>query len=179
MLKKFLLTIVVALACLGATFAQSNTTEKLGKQYGEAMSFYFYHNTLRMLNQKDDKDFDELIKDIEKMKLLLITKGKEFNYPKLVGDYKAESFEEIMTSRHQGKNFDILLKEENGKTKGMIVLVNDSANLYVLDIVGHIALDKVTKLYSTLDESTDVGKRLKDFTRKDDDDDDGDKKDDH
>ena len=55
---------------------------------------------------------------------------------------------------------------ENGKTEGMVVTVNDSTNLYVLDIVGSIALDKVTKLFTTLDDSSDIGKKIKDFTKK-------------
>jgi hypothetical protein len=45
----------------------------------------------------------------------------------------------------------------------MLVLINDSTNLYVLDIQGRIALDKVTKLYSVLDESTDIGNKIKEF----------------
>jgi hypothetical protein len=176
--------LVICLLLISATaFAQSKTTEALHKRYSQSMSLFFYNNTLRMLNQADDKAFDELIKDIEKMKFLMIDKGKSFSgtdYKKLVTGYKDESFEEIMTSRHQGKNFDVFLKESGGKTKGMIVLVNDSSSLYVLDIVGSVALDKVTSLYSTLDESSDIGKRIKDFTdshdrdrkkKKDDDDD--------
>ena len=50
----------------------------------------------------------------------------------------------------------------------MLVLINDAKNLYVLDILGRIALDKVTKLYSTLDESTDIGRKIKAFTGEDD-----------
>lgn len=72
-----------------------------------------------------------------------------------------------MTSRYQGKNFDVFLKDKNGKTEGMIVTVNDSTSLFVLDIVGGIALNKVTKLFTTLDESSDIGKKIKDFTKKD------------
>jgi hypothetical protein len=148
--------------------AQSATTEALHKKYSEALSLFFYNNTLRMLNQKEDKDFDALIKDIEKMKFLMIDKRKGFatgDYKKIVSNYKSESFEEAMTSRHQGKNFDIFIKEKNGDTKGMLVLINDSTNLFVLDIVGKIALDKVTKLYSTLDESADIGKKIRNFTK--------------
>lgn len=93
------------------------------------------------------------------------------DYKKLIADYKAEAFQEVMTSRHEGKNFDVYLKEKEGKTKGMLVLINDAQNLYVLDILGRIALDKVTKLYSTLDESTDIGSKIKAFAGGDDDDD--------
>lgn len=168
-----LIYLVVLLLIIGSTVpssAQTKTTEKLHKSNGEALSLFFYNNTLRMLNQSDDKDFDALIKDIEKMKFLMIEKNKNFGskeYNQLVSGYKSEAFEEIMTSRYQGRNFDVFLKDTNGKTQGMVVTVNDSTNLYVLDIVGSVALDKVTKLFSTLDESSDIGQKIKAFTKKD------------
>lgn len=155
---------------IASLYGQTKTTEALHKQNQEALALFFYNNTLRMLNQGDDKDFDALIKDIEKMKFLMIPKNASFGapqYKKLVANYKAESFEEIMTSRYQGRNFDVFLKEQSGKTQGMIVTVNDSTNLFVLDIVGSIALDKVTTLFKQLDESADIGKKIRDFTKKD------------
>ena len=148
--------------------AQSATTEALQKKHTDALSLFFYNNTLRMLNQNEDKEFDELIKDIEKMRFLMIRKDAESfsdnDFRELITDYKKEAFEEAMTSRHQGKNFDVFVKEKNGRTNGMLVLVNDSTNLYVLDILGSIALNKITKLYSTIDESTDIGNKIKAFT---------------
>ena len=145
--------------------AQSKTTEKLDKRYDEALSLFFYNNTLRMINQTDDKEFDALVKDIEKMKFLIIKKddfAKE-DYKKLISDYKSESFEEMMTSRHDGKNFDVYMKD--GKSKGMIVAVNDSENLYVLDIVGSIPLNKVTTLFKEIDESSEIGKKIQEFAK--------------
>ena len=163
---RYLLTVVLFIICL-ATHAQSKTTENLHKQNDEALVLYFYNNTLRMLNQTEDKEFDALIKDIEKLKFLMIDKQKfgSSDYKKLVSNYKAESFEEIMSSRHEGRNFDVYLKEQDGKTKGMIVTVNDSSKLFVLDIVGSIALDKVTKFFSKLDESSEIGQKIKEFTK--------------
>ncbi|HEY5749896.1 MAG TPA: DUF4252 domain-containing protein [Chryseolinea sp.] len=160
-------TMMLSIASL---YGQTKTTEALHKQNQDALSLFFYNNTLRMLNQGDDKDFDALIKDIEKMKFLMIEKSTSFGaaqYKKLVANYKAESFEEIMTSRYQGRNFDVFLKEQSGKTQGMVVTVNDSTNLFVLDIVGSIALDKVTTLFKQLDESADIGKKIRDFAKKD------------
>jgi hypothetical protein len=154
----------------GSLFGQTKTTDALQKAHSDALAFYFYNNTLRMLNQSEDKAFDELISNIEKMKFLMITKGGSFGtaqYKTLKSGYKAERFEEIMSSRYQGRNFDIFLKDKDGKTEGMVVTVNDSTSLYVLDIVGSIALDKVTTLFKSLDESTDIGKKIKDFVKKD------------
>jgi hypothetical protein len=72
-----------------------------------------------------------------------------------------------MTSRFQGKNFDILLKGSEKKTEGMLVLVNDEASLYVLDIQGFINVNKVTELYNKLDGSSEIGKRIKEFANRD------------
>ena len=161
-MKRIIITALLAFVFLSpALQAQSKTTQSLQDQNKDAFSLYFYQNTLRMLNQKEDKEFDELIKDIEKMKFLMIRKDANFStadYKKLVSSYKGESFEEIMTSRYEGKSLDIYLKE--GKNRGMVVLVNDSTNLFVLDIVGQLALNKVTKLYSVLDDSQDITGRI-------------------
>ncbi|HET7178849.1 MAG TPA: DUF4252 domain-containing protein [Chryseosolibacter sp.] len=166
-MKKNVLFILIFLAPAWL-MAQSVTTEKLQKAHSDALSLFFYNNTLRMLNQADDKDFDELIKDIEKMRFLMIKKDQKHftdnDFKKLIADYKAESFEEALTSRHEGKNFDVFIREKDGRTNGMLVLINDSTNLYVLDILGRIALNKITKLYSTIDESTDIGSKIKAFT---------------
>ncbi|MBX2967515.1 MAG: DUF4252 domain-containing protein [Cyclobacteriaceae bacterium] len=164
-MKKLFTLILLASVGFNA-FSQSNTTNKLQEKYNKAFSLFFYQNTLRMINQVEDKEFDELIKDIEKMKFLMIDKESAFksaDYIKLKKDYITEKFEEVMSTRHQGLNFDILLKEKAGKTQGMVVLVNDSSSLYVLDVVGSIALDKVTSLYQIINESSNVGQKIKNF----------------
>jgi hypothetical protein len=154
---------VILLAITFAAPGQSKTTQSLEKKY-KGTSYFFYNNTLRMINQGEDPGFDDVIRDIEKMKILMIKKSAgDFNYKKVVEGYKGESFEEMMTSRVDGKNFDVYVQEKNNKTTGMLVLVNDASNLFVLDIVGRIALDKVMSLYKTLDSSSDMGKRFRDF----------------
>ena len=148
--------------------AQTETTIALNERFDDALNLYFYKNTLRMLNQTENKEFDELIKDIEKMKFLVIEKTPDSfgpsDYKKLVNSYKGESYEEIMSSRFEGKNFDVFLKERNGVTKGMIVLANDSSSLYVLDILGRVEINKVTKLFNTIDNSAEIGKMIKAFS---------------
>src|SRR5688572_32378740 len=115
-----LLIIATVFTFIGVS-AQSKTTEALQKKYNASKALFFYNNTLRMINQTEDKAFDELIKDIEKMKFLMVDKPDSFtsaDYKKITSEYKGESFEEIMTSRYQGKNLDVFLKESGGKTKG-------------------------------------------------------------
>ena len=146
--------------------AQSKTTQLLDDTY-EGLSLYFYRNTLRMLNQSEDKDFDELVKDIEKMRFLMIDKanskfGSE-EYKKLLAGYISEDYEEIMAGRFEGRNFNVYMKEKNGEVKGTVLLANDSTSLMVLDILGKVSLDKAPQLFKAIDGSTDVGKKIKNF----------------
>ena len=77
-------------------------------------------------------------------------------------DYQSESYESIMTSRYDGRNFDIYVKDAKG-APGTVVLVNDSTSLFVLDMIGTIDVTKVGALFSTIDENTDIGNRIKSF----------------
>jgi hypothetical protein len=93
---------------------------------------------------------------------------KKHNFPKkeytaLKKNYQAEQYEEMMSGRVEGRNFDILVKEQNGRVKGTIIVASDSSSLIVLDILGRIALDKASTLFTTIDQSADVGKMIKNF----------------
>ncbi|HCW09179.1 MAG TPA: hypothetical protein DGG95_17620 [Cytophagales bacterium] len=168
---KFYLSILALVLIQAAATAQTNTTTELDKKY-DGFSLYFYKNTLRMLNQTDNKEFDEMIKDIEKMKFLIIDKTKSAfaaaDYKKLLKGYAGEKYEEMMTSRYKGKNMDVYIRQESNRIKGTVILVSDSSSLYVLDILGRIALDKSAALFKVLDENTDIGQKLKDFAGDDD-----------
>jgi hypothetical protein len=161
---KRLLFIVLA-ACVLSAHAQTKTTELLDSKH-DGTSLYFYKNTLRMLNQKEDKDFDDMIKDIEKIRFVMIDKQSESfsndEYKKLKQDYtKVESYEEIMNGRLDGRNLNVYVRESGGKVKGTIIMANDSSNLYVLDILGNIALDKAGSLFKMIDENSDVVDKLR------------------
>lgn len=164
-MKKLLAICCVLVSVFAA--AQSKTTNDLDDKY-EGLSLYFYKNTLKMFNQQDNKEFDEMVKDIEKMKFLLIDKNKsafaQADYKNLLKGYQGEKYEEMMTSRYKGKNLDVYIKQDGGHVKGTVILVNDSSNLYVLDILGRVALDKASALFKSLDESSDITKKIRDFT---------------
>jgi Domain of unknown function (DUF4252) len=169
MKKIFFVTFVLLSGTLA--FAQSGTTEALQKKYDGSLSLYFYKNTLRMLNQTDNREFDEMIKNIEKMKFLMIDKSnKSFgsaDYKNLIKGYKGETYEEVLTARADGRNIDVYIKDKKGSTLGTVILVNDSTSLYVLDILGSIDVSKASSLFSTIDQSSDIGQKIKSFLKKD------------
>lgn len=163
-MKKYI--ILMSLFVGTASMAQTKTTNALEKRFEDSFVLFFYNNTLKMLNQAEDPAFDEMIKDIEKMKFLLINKNEKFSvadYKSLIKGYKTEAYENVMTARSEGKNFDVYVKEENDRVKGTVILVNDSAQLYVLDVVGRVNPQQVSKFFSSLDENSDIASRLKGF----------------
>ena len=166
-------TLTLILLCTASLiFGQTKTTQSLDDKY-EGLTLYFYRNTLRMLNQTEDKDFDEMIKDIEKMRFLMIDKTQEkfgdAEYKKIKASYKGEAYEEMMDGRYDGRNFNVYIKEKNGEIKGTVILASDSTSLMVLDILGKIALDKAPQLFKAIDGSTDIGRKIKSFTDRGDD----------
>jgi hypothetical protein len=169
-MKKRLIALIIFLSPL-AVLAQSKTIEALQKKFGDSFTLFFYKNTLRMLNQTDNKEFDEMIKNIEKMRFIMIDKTQKIfataDYTKLIHDYKGETYEQIMTTRFNGKTFDVYLKDKKGSPLGTVVLVNDSTRLYVLDILGTIDVRKAGSLFAALDENSDIGQKIKSFLDKD------------
>jgi hypothetical protein len=159
--------LIIGLAMAATSLAQTKTTNDLHKKFDDAFALFFYNSTLKMLNQTEDKEFDELIKDIEKMKFLMIDKvAKNFStkdYAGLIKGYKSEDYESMMTARSNGKNFDLYIREDNDRVKGTVILVNDSSQLYILDIVGRVQPNQMTKFFSTLDENSDIAQKLKAF----------------
>lgn len=160
--------IAILLASGVAATAQSKTTLDLEKKFEGSFTLFFYKNTLRMLNQQENPEFDELIRNIEKMKFLLVDKNKSrfgpSEYKELTKDYQKESFEPIINGRMDGRNLDIYLRDAGGSKPGTVVLVNDSSSLYILDIVGTIDVSKAGALFKTIDGSTDIGSRIRNFT---------------
>ncbi|MBX2914794.1 MAG: DUF4252 domain-containing protein [Cyclobacteriaceae bacterium] len=167
---KVLVTLLVVMVAF-LTQAQTKTTQELDKKY-DGLSLFFYRNTLRMLNQKDDPAFDELIKDIEKMRFMMINKAEskftDADYKKLLDSYKSESYEEMMSGRAAGRAFTVYLRESNGHVKGTVILAKDDESVMVLDILGKIAINKVPEFFNAIDNSTDIGGKIKDFMSDDD-----------
>lgn len=156
---KYLLVFLLMAPLIVAS--QTKTTEDLDKRYS-GISLFFYKNTLRMINQREDKEFDEVVKEIEKMRFMMIDKHKHrlsaTDYVALKRSYEREDYDVMMSGRMDGRNFDMLVREDGGRVKGTVVLVSDSASLIVMDILGRIALDKAATLFKTIDENTDAGK---------------------
>ena len=166
-MKNILLPLLIVITTICS--AQTKTTKELSDKYS-SWTVFLYHNTLRMINQNDDKNFDEIIKDIEKVKIVSVNKKEkgfdDAQYTKLISSYKSEKFEEILTSRMEGRSVNAYILEKNGETKGMVVTVNDTENIYVLDMVGKVALNKIMNLLTYIQSNADINEKVREIARK-------------
>ncbi|MTI41389.1 DUF4252 domain-containing protein [Fulvivirga lutimaris] len=149
-MKRIIVFLIVMSPLLGV--AQSKTTQSFHKDHEDAFVLFFYSNTLKMLNQTDDPEFAEMIKQIEKMKFVRVDKkADDFDkddYNDLVDDYKDEDFEDLMTMRHEGMNVNAYIQEDDGVTTGIVMLMQDDESVSVLDIKGSIPLNKIGSIIS-------------------------------
>lgn len=166
-----IIALLVLVTLVNIATAQTKTTQTLDEKY-DGLSLFFYRNTLRMLNQKDDPAFDELIKDIEKMRFMMINKQEsgftDGDFKKLLDGYKSEAYEEMMSGRAEGRTFTVYMREVKGNVKGTIIVAKDTDSVLVLDILGKIAMNKVPEFFTAIDNSTDIGGKIKDFMSDDD-----------
>ncbi len=166
---KAIITVIGLLAGLSA-FGQAETTQALQKKYEDGFVLFFYKNTLRMLNQAENKEFDDLVRNIEKLKFLMIEKkaGRlaPAEYRKIKTDYKSEAYESVMNARYEGRDMEVLIRDKKGEKLRTVILVNDSTNLMVLDIIGTLDVTKAGSLFSMIDSSTEVSGRLKALTKR-------------
>lgn len=152
---KKLLILTMILAPLMAV-GQSKTTKSLEEKYQDAFGLFFYNNTLHMLNQTDDEEFAELIKDIDKMKFLRINRTEnkisQEQITTLIADYKAEDFEDLMTMRHEGMNVQVYIQEDDKVTTGLVFIMTDEESLSVLDVKGAVPMNQLANLISRVKE---------------------------
>ena len=147
-MKKSLILLLILFPLLSN--AQSETMQKWAKKYENAFVLFFYQSTLNMLNMEDSEEFNDIIKDIDKLKLITIDKSEyEFSaddYKELVKDYKSDSFEELMSMRQDNSKINAYIKEKDGITKGIAVLINSDSTMTIIDLKGSVPLNKIGAL---------------------------------
>ncbi len=146
MLKK--IPYLLALLFIGgfSLQAQEALVDKFIKDK-ENKSFFLYQSTMRMFNeQEDNADFDKLIKDLEMMRLFMISDHVEkTEFKRLfrkIADNKYESVMEV-----DSKDFTIrLFAREKGRKTSYVLGIITSDGTYLADMKGSLNLNYLSAL---------------------------------
>lgn len=136
-------------------FSQSKSIEKFRKAYPEDQNVFFYSSTLNMLNVEESPEFEDLIKDIEKIAVLIYKKAeREFDSEKINGivtGLKREKYVELMVISDSGNKINLYKKDKRDRTVGFAALVDNEESLVLIDVKGSIDFKKFMELKNKID----------------------------
>ena len=127
--------------------------ESIVKDYVEGKatrSLCFYPSTLRMINLKNNEDFNELVSTVEKLLLYVLdsTHAASGSYLSLISEADEAGFEEY-ASMSGGSMAMYVLGKTSAKTD-VIGVLDDSEKLYVLYLKGLPELQKIPALINAM-----------------------------
>lgn len=136
-------------------FSQSKSIEKFRKTYPEDQNVFFYSSTLNMLNVEESPEFEDLIKDIEKIAVLIYKKEeREFGSEQIngiVAGLKREKYVELMVISDSGNKINLYKKDKRDRTVGFAALVDNEESLVLIDVKGSIDFKKFMELKNKID----------------------------
>ena len=140
-------------------YGQSKVMRNLADEFPDARALVFYYSSLNMLNLEDDPEFSEMIRDIEKIKLLIIDKeDNEFNTnvtTAIKNDLKKYDFEELMTVKSKDYDIGVFIIEDDGDIEGFFFLMDEEDSLIAVDLVGSMPVGGVGMLIDKISEAND------------------------
>ncbi len=130
--------------------------EDIFKDYAEAhhsRSYCLYPSTLRMININKNEAFDELASSFEKFLIYELdsVSAVERSFMPMIGEYRAEGFEEYMYLHGNG-NLAMILGEEK-RVNEMVGVFGVNDQTFAFFLIGNIAWQKIPTLINTLSEN--------------------------
>ena len=155
-MKKLLLLLILFPSL---AFSQSKVMRNLADEFPDARVLMFYHSTLNMLNLEDDPEFAEMIRDIEKIKVLIVEKSSSDDKKGAVADLKLDlgkyDFEELMTINSKDYDIGVYINDDDGDIEGFFFIMNEEDSLIAVDLVGSMPVSDVGMLIDKMKQAND------------------------
>ncbi len=153
-MKKIVVLSVMILSAF-QIFGQCKSVEKFRKEFPETNNLFFYSSTLSAINNQDNPELRDLLKDIEKIVVLNYSNEKR-NYSTsdldvLKQNLKKEGYVDLMTVKNDNSDISLTGRQKKGKTIGYVALVNSDEGLVIIDIKGSFDISKFMTLKNKLD----------------------------
>ena len=136
--------------CLLSTsgWTQSAAIKPLYEEDLSEFNLYFYPSTLRMLNVNKDPAFNEMIKDVKNLRILIIPKEKleKDRFMTIKDDLAEEQFEELISMKSKFGLVHLLGLYEEDEMQGMIALVLQEESYIVVELIGAFHPEKAMEI---------------------------------
>ncbi len=135
--------------------AQSKSIERFRKLHKEDQNVFFYSSTIKMLNTENDPGISDLIKDIDKVMVLLYEKQKHKistqEITELQNDLKEENYVPLLIINENDNTIFLYKRDKKGKTTGFTAIVDNKENLVIIDVKGSIDFKKFIEFKNKID----------------------------
>ena len=129
---------------------------ELSEEYDDARAFMIYHSSLNMLNIEDNEDFTRVVRDIDRIKVLIIDKSEsEFassNLSDLRETLTDRSYEELMTFDSKENNIAVFIQEDDEDIEGFFLYMDEGESFTAIDVRGSIQLKDIGLLVEKIQE---------------------------
>ncbi len=153
-MKKIIVLSVMVVATINL-FGQCKSVEKFRKKFPESSNLFFYSSTLSMLNNQDNPELKDLLKNIEKIVVLNYANEKEQftsnDLNELKENLKKEGYVDLMTIKNDKNDIHLTGLQKKGKMIGYVAFANTGEGLVIIDIKGSFDISKFMMLKNKLD----------------------------
>ncbi len=147
-MRRLLTTLAMLLLASFSSFAQ----ESIIKDFAESRrdrKFCLYPSTLRMINVSGDKEFYELVNNIDKVLIYQLDSSTiaSNTYSGMIDQYIVNGFEEYISLTGGGQTLQLFGKEEE-----FVGIGGAGSKLMTFYLKGSIGFHKIPKLLETFEE---------------------------
>lgn len=159
-MKTFLISMCLLFTGLSTIAAQSGSLDSYFKKYQDDDSFTVVNISSSMfaaISGMDIKNMDPDVKaildNITGLKILTKESDGAKYYDEATKMIKSNGLEELMTIKEKGDNVKIYGKSDgNNALKEVVMLRGDNSNFILMQILGKLSIEQLTKLSKTLNK---------------------------
>jgi hypothetical protein len=143
-------------------FGQIKAVEKFVAGQDNLSKYFIYQSTLRLLNQKNDPDFNKLIMGVRKINAYVTEKNSGIStaaYKKILSDLSSEKFETLVSAKKDGTHINLMSKESGDRSYYVLAASQDDGFFALLEMDGKLDMRYLQAIEGV--EYTDLAKILK------------------
>nr|WKN39623.1 DUF4252 domain-containing protein [Tunicatimonas sp. TK19036] len=151
--KPLLLTLLIILVGFSFSIAQSHTVSRFLADHTPSQKLFFYPSTLRMVNIEKNPDFYALVRDVDKLRVLMYDKSSSGfssqTLRDLSQDVKAEDYQELMTFETTQQTAYLYSLGDENTPEGVVGLIETDDTIILTDLEGFVNLPALLKLFQS------------------------------
>lgn len=157
---KTILSIILLFVGTTTLLAQSGSMDSYFKKYQDDDSFTVVSISASMFGVISGMDIEDMDPDVKAILdsitgLKILTKTSDGNpyYDEALNTIKSQGLEEMMTIKDKGDNVKIYGKSDGKeKLKEVVMLRGDANNFVLMQILGSLSIEQLSKLSKTLNK---------------------------